>query len=133
HALQQALFAAPPVVAPSDPTAPPIPDDWLLLLEHPHVYTAGVNADLDNVLVSPASVGAELIKTDRGGDVTYHGPGQLVGYPILTVPMGPDAVPRYGHSIEQLVIDALADLGLSGASRLPGYPGVWLGERKICA
>ena len=58
----------------------------LLLLEHPHVYTLGVRADPRHVLVPPASVGAELVRTDRGGDVTYHGPGQLVGYPILSAP-----------------------------------------------
>ena len=58
-------------------------DDWLLLLEHPHVYTLGSNADPTNVLVDPASVGAECVRTDRGGDVTYHGPGQLVGYPVV--------------------------------------------------
>jgi lipoic acid synthetase len=108
-------------------------DDALLLLEHPHVYTLGVRADLANVLVPPASVGAELVKTDRGGDVTYHGPGQLVGYPITSVPTGPDATPRYVHSIEQLVIDVLADLGLPGATRVPEYPGVWIGNRKIAA
>jgi lipoic acid synthetase len=112
-------------------------DDWLLLLEHPHVYTLGVRADPANVLVDPASVGAELTRTDRGGDVTYHGPGQLVGYPIRSVPMGPDATPRYVAGIERLVIDVLSDLGLPGAGRLPGYPGVWVGlddqPRKICA
>ncbi|MBV8959727.1 MAG: lipoyl(octanoyl) transferase LipB, partial [Actinobacteria bacterium] len=108
-------------------------DDHLLLLEHPHVYTLGVRAKREHVLVDPVSVGAELIETDRGGDVTYHGPGQLVGYPILTVPMGPDAVPNYVHGVEQLVIDALEELGLPGAGRLPDYPGVWVGDRKICA
>ena len=108
-------------------------DDHLLLLEHPHVYTLGVRADAAHVLVDPASVGAELIRTDRGGDVTYHGPGQLVGYPIVWVPMGPDATPSYVHGLEQVIIDALADLGLPGAARLDGYPGVWIGERKICA
>jgi lipoic acid synthetase len=113
-------------------------DDWLLLLEHPHVFTLGVRADPAHVLVDPASVGAELITADRGGDVTYHGPGQLVGYPVRNVPMGPDATPRYVHGIEQLVIDTLADLGLPGADRLDGYPGVWVGvgtdnPRKICA
>jgi lipoic acid synthetase len=82
-------------------------DDHLLLLEHPHVYTLGVRAKREHVLVDPASVGAELIETDRGGDVTYHGPGQLVGYPIVSVPMGSDAVPNYVHGVEQLVIDAL--------------------------
>ena len=85
------------------------------------------------MLVDPVSVGAELVHADRGGDVTYHGPGQLVGYPILDVPMGPDAIPAYVHTVEQLVIDTLADVGLSDARRLPGYPGVWVGDRKICA
>ncbi len=61
-------------------------DDYLLLLEHPHVYTLGKSADPAHVLVPPASVGADLVRTDRGGDVTYHGPGQLVGYPIVTLP-----------------------------------------------
>jgi lipoic acid synthetase len=117
----------------------------LLLLEHPPVYTLGVRADPRHVLVPPASVGAELVSTDRGGDVTYHGPGQLVGYPILSRPgKGPagangmaDTV-AYVRSVEQLLIDALADLGLPGAGRLRNYPGVWVdpdgGEpRKIAA
>src|SRR5437016_9239111 len=119
HAVQRALFER-------------SADDHLLLLEHPHVYTLGVRASLDHVLVSPASVGAELVETDRGGDVTYHGPGQLVGYPVVDVPMAPDAIPTYVRTVEQLVIDALADVGLPGASRLPGYPGVWISERKVC-
>ena len=100
-------------------------DDHLLLLEHPHVYTLGVRADLGHVLVPPASVGAELVKTDRGGDVTYHGPGQLVGYPILTVPGkggGMADTVAYVRSVEQLVIDALADLGLPGAAGSPATP-----------
>ena len=120
HALQHALFER-------------SSDDYLLLLEHPHVYTLGVRADLANVLVPAADVGAELVRTDRGGDVTYHGPGQLVGYPIVSVPMGPNAMPCYVHSVEQLVIDVLADVGLPGAARKDGYPGVWVGDRKICA
>ncbi len=117
HALQHGLFAS-------------SPDDHLLLLEHPHVYTLGVRADMGNVLVPPADVGAELVRADRGGDVTYHGPGQLVGYPILTVPGkrggGMADTVAYVRSVEQLVIDALADLGLRGAGRLDGYPGVWV-------
>jgi lipoic acid synthetase len=108
-------------------------DDALLLLEHPPVYTLGVRAKLEHVLVPPASVGAELVKTDRGGDVTYHGPGQLVGYPITNVPVAPDATPRYVRAIEQLLIDVLADLGLPGATRMTDYPGVWIGDRKIAA
>ena len=88
--------------------------------------------------MDPESVGAELVHADRGGDVTYHGPGQLVGYPILNVPMGLRAVPAHVHAIEQLVIDAVGDLGLGGAGRLEGYPGVWMDPegpepRKICA
>jgi lipoic acid synthetase len=108
-------------------------DDALLLLEHPHVYTLGVRAKLEHVLVSPTDVGAELVKTDRGGDVTYHGPGQLVGYPITNVPVTADATPRYVHGIEQLLIDVLADVGLPGAATLPDYPGVWINDRKIAA
>jgi lipoic acid synthetase len=78
------------------------------------------------------------VHADRGGDVTYHGPGQLVGYPILNVPMGLRAVPAHVHAIEQLVIDALGDLGLGGLGRLAGYPGVWVDPagsepRKLCA
>ena len=112
--------------------------EYLLLLEHPHVYTLGVRASLEHVLVDPESVGAELVHADRGGDVTYHGPGQLVGYPILNVPMGLRAVPAHVHALEQLVIEAVADLGLVGAGRLQGYPGVWMDPdgpepRKICA
>ena len=117
------------------------PDDHLLLLEHPHTYTLGVRADTRHVLVDPTSVGAELVRTDRGGDVTYHGPGHLVGYPILHLPGKgggdkPDSA-AYVHDVEQLVIDVLGDLGLS-AGRLPGYPGVWVdalthSPRKVCA
>ncbi|HUQ63303.1 MAG TPA: lipoyl synthase [Acidimicrobiales bacterium] len=125
HALQRALF---------DNAA----DDYLLLTEHPHVYTLGLRASLDNVLVAPESVGAELVSTNRGGDVTYHGPGQLVGYPILSMPDAPGATPAYVHSVEQLVIDTCADLGFQGAGRIDGYPGVWVdvegrSPRKLCA
>ncbi|MFI5047910.1 MAG: lipoyl synthase [Acidimicrobiia bacterium] len=110
-------------------------DDYLLLLEHPHVYTLGTNADPANVLVPPASVGAELVRTDRGGDVTYHGPGQLVGYPIVTLPewrAGLRDVVAHVRRMEALIIDALADLGVD-AARDARYPGVWVGEAKIAA
>jgi lipoic acid synthetase len=113
-------------------------EDWLLLQEHPHVYTLGVRTDPANLLIDPAAVGAEVVRADRGGDITYHGPGQLVGYPVMSVPMGPGASPCHVHRIEQLVIDVLGDLGLTGAGRLDGYPGVWVdagggNPRKICA
>jgi lipoic acid synthetase len=112
-------------------------DDYLLLLEHPHVFTLGVRGDAGHILVDPAAVGADVVRVDRGGDVTYHGPGQLVVYPVVSVPMGPDAVPRHVGAVEQVAIDALAELGL-GAGRLPGYPGVWIEPegtrpRKIAA
>ncbi len=118
------------------------PDNHLLLLEHPHVYTLGAHADLRHVLVDPASVGADLERADRGGDVTYHGPGQLVGYPIVWVDGkrggGMADTVAYVRSVEQLVIDTLADVGLPGAGRLADYPGVWIdpdgpNPRKIAA
>ena len=113
------------------------PEDHLLLLEHPATYTLGLGADDGDVLVSAASVGAELVRTDRGGKVTYHGPGQLVGYPIVTVPGrrggGLADTAAWVRSLEQLVIDALADLGLGGAERDAHRRGVWVGGAKICA
>jgi lipoyl synthase len=120
-------------------------DDHLLLLEHPPVYTLGKRADMRHVLVPPADVGAELVRTDRGGDVTYHGPGQLVGYPIVSLAAkrggtkhGMADTVAYVGSVEQLLIDALADLGLPDVGRLREYPGVWVEPdgatpRKIAA
>ena len=117
----------------------------LLLLEHPHVFTYGPSADLEkNLKCSPQAVGADLVKVNRGGDITYHGPGQLVGYPILSLQpkhggkAGPADTTAYVNGIEQVIIDSLAELGVTDASRFDGYPGVWLGvdtgrPRKICA
>ena len=104
-------------------------EDYLLLLEHPPVYTIGTHGDRGNVLVDPAVVGAELVPVDRGGDVTFHGPGQLVGYPVVSVGAGPHRGPEHVHRVEQVVIDALVALGLpaSDVGRLPAYPGVWVG------
>ncbi len=114
----------------------------LLLLEHPHVITMGPRAEQAHVLVDPAAAGAEMCRTDRGGDVTYHGPGQLVGYPILTLggprAGGLGAAAAYVESLEDLLIEVLADLGLRGAGRLERHRGVWLDAtgvrpRKIAA
>ena len=114
----------------------------LLLLEHPHVVTMGPRAEEAHVLMDPAAAGAELCRTDRGGDVTYHGPGQLVGYPILTLggprAGGLGAAAEYVESLEDLLIEVLADLGLDGAGRLERHRGVWLDPagarpRKIAA
>ena len=125
YALQRALFESPG-------------DDYLLLLEHPHVFTLGLRGSSADILVDPVEVGAEVVRADRGGQVTYHGPGQLVGYPVLSVSTGPGAIPAYVRSVEQLVIDVCADLGLAGAGRLEESPGVWVDPegprpRKICA
>jgi len=113
-------------------------DDYLLVLEHPHTYTLGAHADMRHVLVDPETVGAALVRADRGGDVTYHGPGQLVAYPVVSVPDAPGAGPAHVHRLEQVVVDTLADLGLPGARSVPEYPGVWLdadgpSPRKIAA
>ncbi len=116
--------------------------NYLLLLEHPHVVTLGRRADEAHVLTFPASVGAELCHTDRGGDVTYHGPGQLVGYPILSLAGrrtgGLGAAAAYVESLEDLLIAVLEDLGLAGAGKLDRHRGVWLDPtgpkpRKIAA
>jgi lipoic acid synthetase len=113
-------------------------DDYLLLLQHPHVYTLGAHADRSHVLTDPARVGATLAETDRGGDVTYHGPGQLVAYPIVSVPGRLSAGPEHVHRLEDVVIATLGDLGLPGATRVDKYPGVWIDAegphpRKVAA
>jgi lipoic acid synthetase len=113
-------------------------EQHLLLLEHPHVFTYGPRAELDkNLKCDPAEVGADFVSVKRGGDITYHGPGQLVGYPILNLE---NAIGATAHvcSVEQLVIDALTELGVRNAGRLPGFAGVWLDaenehRRKISA
>jgi lipoic acid synthetase len=110
-------------------------DDYLLLLEHPHVYTLGSRADPAHVLVDPASVGAELITADRGGDVTYHGPGQLVGYPIISLAewrAGQRDVVAYIRRLEDVLIAVVGDFGIV-AGRSRGYTGVWVGDEKIAA
>ncbi len=110
-------------------------DDYLLLLEHPHVYTMGVQADPAHVLRDPASVGAELVDVDRGGDVTYHGPGQLVGYPIVDLPEWRDGmrdVVGYVRAVESVLVDALVELGVA-AGRRERLTGVWVGDEKIAS
>jgi lipoic acid synthetase len=113
-------------------------ENHLLLLEHPHVFTHGPRADLAvNVLVDPASVGAELVPVKRGGDVTYHGPGQLVGYPIVNVV---NSIGAADHvcGIQRVIVASLGELGVADVGCLDEYPGVWVGvsgpnPRKICA
>ena len=110
-------------------------EDHLLLLEHPPVYTMGSAAKPEHVLVDPSSVGARLVRADRGGDVTYHGPGQLVGYPVMSLSelrSGMRDVVAYVRRIEAVVIATLADFGIS-AGRHDGFTGVWVDDTKVAA
>jgi lipoyl synthase len=109
--------------------------DYLLLQEHPHVYTLGSSAKAEHVLRDPATVGAQLVEADRGGDVTYHGPGQLVGYPIISLEewrAGQRDVVAYVRKLEDVLIAVCADFGIA-ADRSAGYTGVWVGDEKIAA
>jgi lipoic acid synthetase len=119
-------------------------DQHLLLLEHSHVFTYGPTSNLaTNLLCNPADVNAELVEVQRGGDITYHGPGQLVGYPLLSLQpkhgaSGPADTRAYIHDLEQVIIETLVELGVSNAGRQTQFPGVWLDPdtpkaRKICA
>jgi lipoyl(octanoyl) transferase len=111
--------------------------DTLLFVEHPHVVTIGRNAQPDHVLASEeilSRTGIDLFETDRGGDVTYHGPGQIVGYPILDLREWRRDVRAYFRGVEQSLINALAIFGIA-ARRVPepGYEGVWVNGAKIAA
>jgi lipoic acid synthetase len=109
--------------------------DYLLLQEHPHVYTLGSSARPEHLLREPASVGAELVRADRGGDVTYHGPGQLVGYPVVSLAewrAGQRDVVAYVRRLEQVLVAVLADFGITAATE-PGYTGVWAHGEKVAA
>ena len=109
--------------------------DTLLLLEHPHVITLGTSSSTDHILVGEeerALLGIELFETGRGGDVTYHGPGQLVGYPIFDLKPDRCDLHRYVRDIEEALIRALGHFGLE-CRRKEGLTGVWLNEEKIAA
>lgn len=111
--------------------------DQLLLLEHPHVLTLGVRGDggRSHILASDDELEArsiEVFKPGRGGDVTYHGPGQIVGYPIIDLNPDRRDVHRYVRDIEEVLIRVAADYGIA-TTRVPGLTGVWAGDEKLAA
>jgi len=109
--------------------------DQLLFVEHPHVITQGRNGHAENLLASEAalrSAGIEFYGTNRGGDITYHGPGQIVGYPIVDLREWKRDVGAYLRAVEQVIIDALAEFGIVGV-RVPGCTGVWVDGKKVAA
>lgn len=115
-------------------------ENHLLFVEHPHVYTLGKSGDENNLLVNDetlAEKGVTFFPTNRGGDITYHGPGQLVGYPILDLDCFFTDIHKYLRLLEECIIETLSDFGIS-ATRSKGETGVWLdadgdNPRKICA
>lgn len=115
-------------------------NNYFLFVEHPHVYTLGKSGDMSNLLVDEAELktkNASFYKVNRGGDITYHGPGQIVGYPILDLDNFFTDIHKYLRFLEEMIILTLAEYGLK-AERSPGETGVWLDlgtpfARKICA
>jgi lipoyl(octanoyl) transferase len=110
--------------------------DTLLLLQHPHVLTIGVKKDGRSHIIAPperlSSLGVDVFETGRGGDVTYHGPGQIVGYPIIDLNPDRRDVHRYVRDLEEVMIRVCADFGLA-AGRVTGFSGAWIGDEKIGA
>ncbi|MFB1002941.1 MAG: lipoyl(octanoyl) transferase LipB [Bacteroidia bacterium] len=107
-------------------------EDTLILCEHPHVYTFGKSADRNNLLINPdflKSIEAEVFETDRGGDITYHGPGQLVGYPIMHLRKHGIGVKKYVDTLETSIINALARFNIA-AYQLDGLTGIWVGKEN---
>jgi lipoyl(octanoyl) transferase len=111
-----------------------VPDQFLMV-EHPHVITLGRNGRSENLLASEEILrrtGISFHHTDRGGDITYHGPGQVVGYPIIDLREWKRDVVAYVRAMEEMIIGALSDFGIH-AGRVPGWTGVWVEGRKIAA
>ncbi len=109
--------------------------DQLLIVEHPHVITLGRNGNDSNLLAGPEALrraGISYFPIERGGDITYHGPGQIVGYPIFDLREWKRDVVAYVRTLEQTIIDALADFGIA-AGRVQGFTGCWVDGRKIAA
>ena len=111
------------------------PKDVLLLVEHPHVYTLGKSGSEDHLLKRSeelSDLDATYVKIDRGGDITYHGPGQIVGYPIMDLDRYFTDIHKYLRFLEEVIIRTCADYGIT-AGRIDKLTGVWVGESKICA
>ncbi|KPQ35943.1 MAG: lipoate-protein ligase LipB [Phormidesmis priestleyi Ana] len=106
--------------------------DLLIMLEHPPVYTLGHGADAGFLRFKPEQDGYELHRIERGGEVTYHCPGQIVGYPILNLHRHRLDLHWYLRQLEEVVIRTLACYGLMG-DRIPGFTGVWIGDKKVAA
>jgi len=109
--------------------------DVLLLFQHPSVFTMGRSGIVENIIVPEETLvkeGIPVFHTNRGGDITYHGPGQLVAYPILNLREDGLTVHQYVWDLEEIVIRTLADFGIGG-QRVSGRRGVWVGRQKICA
>lgn len=109
--------------------------ETLLLLQHPPTYTLGTDRHPEHLLLAPEELrerGISVYEIDRGGDITYHGPGQLVGYPLMYLDAKGLNLHGFLRALEQVIIDWLADYGISG-SRKPEYTGVWVGDDKIAA
>jgi len=109
--------------------------DVLLLLQHPSVFTMGRSGIVENIIVPEETLvkeGIPVFHTNRGGDITYHGPGQLVGYPILNLRENGLTVHQYVWNLEEIAIRTLADFGI-GSQRVSGRRGVWVGRQKICS
>lgn len=107
----------------------------LFLVEHPHCYTIGRTGNAANILVDAERlkrIGIDIFETDRGGDITYHGPGQLVAYPIVNLENYRKDVKWYLEQLEETIIHTLKTFGIA-AEILPGFTGVWTGKKKICA
>ena len=110
-------------------------DDTFFLLEHPHTYTLGKVAEKENLISTNEQLkelGISVYEIDRGGDITYHGPGQIVGYPIINLSDWKEDTHEYLRALEEVIIKTCAEYGLS-TNRNPKYTGVWLGEKKIAA
>jgi lipoyl(octanoyl) transferase len=141
---QEKLFAgiiADKIRLRNEPDSDDLPENYLLFCEHPPVYTLGKSGEMKNLLLSETELKANAIdffKINRGGDITFHGPGQLVGYPLLDLDQFFTDIHKYLRLLEEAVIKTLAEYGITGG-RIDGFTGVWLDwdndkkARKICA